>query len=105
MRFSRKKSDHVLVIGIFQNPEVGRAVLRNLHRARFRRSAAIQASAKRRPQVRECGVSAIAGAAVAAVLGLGLGAFISWQREMLAEQSPGVLWLWLPGFALAGALA
>ena len=106
MRLWRKKRDHdVLVVGIFQNPETGRAVLKNLHRARFGRAAAIHASAGRRSRVEECGVSAIGGAAAASVVGLGIGAFIFWQRGILADYRPGVLALLLAAFALAGALS
>ena len=90
MRLWRKKRDHdVLVVGIFQSPETGRAVLKNLHRARFGRAAAIHASAGRRSRVEECGVSAIGGAAAASVVGLGIGAFIFWQRGILADYRPG----------------
>src|SRR5947207_873059 len=56
MRFWRKKAHRVLVVGIFQSVETGRAVLQNLHRARFRRAAAIHASAKGRQRVEEQGI-------------------------------------------------
>jgi len=106
MRLWRKKRDHdVLVVGIFQSPETGRAVLKNLHRARFGRAAAIHASAGRRSRVEKCGVSAIGGAAAASVVGLGIGAFIFWQRGILADYRLGGLALLLAAFALAGALS
>ena len=81
MRFWRKKGDRVLIVGIFQSVGIGRAVLRNLHRARFRRAAAIHASAKGRQRVEEHGISAIGGSTAASVLSVALGAFIFWQRE------------------------
>src|SRR5207245_2238193 len=40
MRFRRTKHDRVLVVGIFQSPKTGRAVLKSLHRTQFRRAAA-----------------------------------------------------------------
>ena len=105
MRLWRKKGDHdVLVVGIFQSPGIGRAVLKNLHQARFGRAAAIHASAGRRPRVEEYGVSAIGGATSASLVGLAIGAFIFWQRGILADYRPGVLAL-LAAFALAGALS
>src|SRR6266853_1560362 len=100
MRFRQTKDDRVLVVGIFQSPKTGRAVLRNLHRARFRRAAAIHAVAKGRPRVEENGVLAIGGAALV----LALGAFIFWQRGMLADYPPAGLALLFVAFALAGAL-
>ncbi len=105
MRFWRKNGDRVLVVGIFQSQGIGRAVLKNLHRARFRRVAAIHASAKRRPRVEEYGASAIGGAAAASAVALAIGACILWQREILADYRPGVLTLLLAAFALAGALS
>src|SRR6266487_1582582 len=104
MRFWRKKGDHVLVVGIFQSVETGRAVLQKLHRARFRRAAAIHASAKGRQRVEEHGISAIGGSGAASVLGLALGAFIFWERGMLADYRPAGLALLLAAFTLAGAI-
>jgi cyclic beta-1,2-glucan synthetase len=103
MRLWRKNDDRVLVVGIFQSPKTGRAVLKNLHRARFRRAAAIQASARGRPRVEEYAISAFGGSAGGSVLGLILGAFIFWQRGMLADYRPAALALLLAAFALAGA--
>jgi len=80
MRFWRKKGDRVLVVGIFQSVGTGRAVLQNLHRARFRRAAAIHASAKGRQRIEERGISAIGGSAAGSLLILALGAFIFWER-------------------------
>src|SRR6059036_2382157 len=105
MRLWRKNGHYVLVIGIFQSQGIGRAVLKNLHRARCRRAAAIHASAGGRPRVEECGVSAIGGAVAASVVGLAVGAFIFWQRGILADYGPGVLALLLAAFVLAGALS
>src|SRR5947207_4945127 len=105
MRFWPKKGDRVLVVGIFQSVGTGRAVLQNLHRARFRRAAAIHASAKGRRRVEEHGISVIAGSTAASVLGLALGAFIFWQHGMLADYRPVGLVLPFAAFALAGAIA
>src|SRR5213595_2330301 len=104
MRFWPKKGDRVLLVGIFQSVGAGRAVLQNLHRARFRRAAAIHASAKGRQRVEEHGISAIGGSTAASVLGLALGAFIFWQRGMLADYRPVGLVLPFAAFTLAGAI-
>jgi hypothetical protein len=104
MRLWRKKGDRVLVVGIFQSVGTGRAVLRNLHRARFRPAAAIHASAKGRQREEEHGISAIGGSAAASVLSLVLGVFIFWERGMLAEHRAPGLALLLAAFALAGAI-
>src|SRR5881398_2443187 len=103
MRFWRKKAHRVLVVGIFQSVGTGRAVLQNLHRARFRRAAAIHASAKGRQRVEEQGISAIGGSAAVSVLSLALGAFIFWERGTLGNYRPSELALVLAAFALAGA--
>ncbi|PYJ51455.1 MAG: hypothetical protein DME87_03265, partial [Verrucomicrobia bacterium] len=105
MKFRRKEGDRVLVVGIFQSPGIGQAVLKNLHRARFRRAAAIHASAGGRPRVEEYGVSAIGGATAALAAGLAIGAFTLWQRGILADFRPGMLAPLLAAFALAGALS
>ena len=104
MRFLRKKGNRVLVVGIFQRVGAVRAVLKNLHRARFRRAAAIHASAKGRQRVEEHGISAIGGSAGASVLSLVLGGFVFWQRGVLAGYRPADLALLLVAFAVAGAL-
>jgi len=93
------------VVGIFQSPEIGRAVLKNLHRGRFRRAAAVHLGARGRPRVEEHGISAIAGAAAASAIVVALGAFIFWQRGMLADYRPGGLAVLFVAFALAGALS
>src|SRR4029077_7165749 len=49
------------------------------------------------------GISAIRGSAAASILGLALGAFIFWQRGMLADYRVAALALLLAPFALAGA--
>jgi len=105
MRFRRREGDRVLVVGIFQSPGIGQAVLKSLHRARFRRAAAIHASAGGRPRVEEYGVSAIGGATAALAAGLAIGAFTLWQRGILADFRPGMLVPLLAAFALAGALS
>src|SRR5881628_3799418 len=104
MRFRRNKGDRVLVVGIFQSVGTGRSVLQNLHRARFRRAAAIHASAKGRQRVEEHGTSAIGGSVAASVLALAIGAFIFWQRGILVNYRPAGLALLLAAFALAGAV-
>ena len=104
MRFWRKRAHRVLVVGIFQSVGTGRAVLQNLHRAPFRRAAAIHASAKGRQRIEERGISAIGGSAAGSLLILALGAFIFWERGMLADYRPAGLVLLLAAFALAGAV-
>ena len=104
MRFWPKKGNRVLVVGIFQSVEVGRAVLQNLHRARFRRAAAIYASAKGRQRVEEHGISAIGGSAAALILSVVLGAFIFWARGMLGDNRPAGVALPLAAFAFGGAI-
>src|SRR5947208_7244878 len=103
MKLWRKNGDHVLVVGIFQSPGTGRAVLRNLHWARFGRTAAIHASVGGRPRVEEYGVSAIGGAAAA--VGVAIGTFIFWQCGILTDYRPTVLALLLAAFALASAVS
>src|SRR4029077_7226101 len=104
MRFWRKKGDRVLVVGIFQSVGVGRAVLQNLHRARFRRAAAIHASAKGRQRIEEHGISAIGGSVAASILSVVLGAFIFWSRGMLGDNRPAGVALPLAAFAFGGAI-
>ena len=104
MRFWPKKGNRVLVVGIFQSVEVGRAVLQNLHRARFRRAAAIYASAKGRQRVEEHGISAIGGSAAALILSVVLGAFIFWARGMLGDNRLAGVALPLAAFAFGGAI-
>src|SRR6266478_5495254 len=104
MRFLRKKGNCVLVVGIFQSFGAGRAVLQNLHRARFPRAAAIHVSAKGRQRVEEHGISAVGGWAAALILSVVLGVFILWARGMLADYRPGGLALLLAAFTLAGAI-
>jgi cyclic beta-1,2-glucan glucanotransferase len=105
MRLWWNNDDRVLVVGIFQSPGAGRAVLKNLYRAQFRRVAAIHTSAGGRTRVEEYGVSAVGGAAAASVLSLAIGEFISWQSGILADSRPGTLALLLAAFASAGALS
>ena len=104
MRFGRERTDHALVVGVFQNPKTGRAVLENLYRARFRRLIAIRASAKGRPRLEEAGRWPIRVALGAAFFGLALGALIVWQRGLLLDYGRGGTALLLFAFALAGAL-
>src|SRR4029434_8177058 len=99
MRFWRKKGDCVLVVGIFQSVGVGRSALQNLHRARFRRGAAIYASAKGRQRVEERGITAIGGSAAALILSVVLGAFIFWARGILGDNRPAGVALPLAAFA------
>ncbi|MGE5213398.1 MAG: GH36-type glycosyl hydrolase domain-containing protein [Nitrospirota bacterium] len=104
MRFWPKKGNRVLVVGIFQSLGVGRTVMQNLHRARFRRAAVIHASSKGRQRVEEPGISAISGSTAASILGLAVGAFIFWQRGMLTDYRLVGLVLLFAAFALAGAI-
>ena len=104
MRFWRKESDRVLVVGIFQSVGTARAVLQNLHRALFRRVGAVHASAKGRQRVEEYRISAIGGSAAASVLSLALGAFVLWQRGVLAYYRSTGLVLLLATFTLVGAI-
>src|SRR5882757_1794538 len=104
MRFWPKKGNRVLVVGIFQSVEVGRAVLQNLHRARFRRAAAIYSSAKGRQRVEERGISAIGGSAAALILSVVLGVFIFWARGMLGDNRLAGVALPLAAFAFGGAI-
>ena len=104
MRFWRKNRHRVLVVGVFQNPAAGRGVLKNLHRARFQRAAAIHASATGRPRTEERGVLGIGGAVAAAVIGLALGVVIFWQLGILPDHL-GMVGLLLTALALAGALS
>ena len=104
MRFWPKKDNRVLVVGIFQSAGARRAVLQNLHRARFRRAAAIYASAKGRQRVEEHGISAIGGSAAALILSVVLGIFIFWARGMLGDNRPVGVALPLAAFAFGGAI-
>jgi cyclic beta-1,2-glucan glucanotransferase len=104
MRFWPKKGNRVLVVGIFQSVGAARAVLQNLHRARFRRAAAIHASAKGRQRAEQHGISAIGGSAAALILGVALGAFILWARGMLGDNRPTQVALPLAAFAFGGAI-
>src|SRR6266542_2123365 len=104
MRFWPKKDNRVLVVGIFQSAGARRAVLQNLHRARFRRAAAIYASAKGRQRVEEHGISAIGGSAAALILSVVLGIFIFWARGMLGDNRPDEVALPLAAFAFGGAI-
>jgi cyclic beta-1,2-glucan synthetase len=105
MRFWRQKGDRVLVVGIFQSVGVGRAVLQNLHRARFRRAAAIYASVKGRHRIEEHGISAIGGSVAALILSVLLGAFIFWARGILGDNRPAGVALPLAAFAFGGAIS
>src|SRR5437667_3934024 len=104
MRPWRKNGDRCWVVCIFQSPRTGRAVLKNLYRAGFRRVAAIHAAGGR-PRVEKYGIPMIGGAAAASAFGLAMGAFIFWQRGILADYQPGMLALLLAAFALASALS
>src|SRR6476620_8541195 len=105
MRFWPKKGSRVLVVGIFQSVGPGRAVLRNLHRARFRRAAAIYASAKGRQRVEEPGISAIGGSAAVSIVSVVLGALIFWACGILGDNRPAGVALSLAAFAFGGAIA
>ena len=104
MRFWPKNGNRVLVVGIFQSAGAGRAVLQNLHRARFRRAAAIYASAKGRQRIEEHGISAIGGSAAALIVSVVLGALIFWACGMLGDNRPAGVALPLAAFAFGGAI-
>ncbi len=105
MRFRRRQGDRVLVVGIFQRPEIGRAVLKNLHRSGFRRAAAIYSSSAGRLRVDEHGISAVGAAIAASALGVAVGAIIFWEHEMVAHYRPVEVALLLTAFMMVGALA
>ena len=105
MRFRRTKDDRVLVVGIFQSSEIGRAVLKNLRRAGFRRAASIYCSPAGRLRVGEHGISTVGGAITASALSVAVGAIIFWERGMVAHYRPVELALVLIAFMLVGALA
>src|SRR6266496_3310485 len=102
MRLWQKNGDRVLLVGIFQSVGAGRSVLQNLHRARFRRGAAIYASAKGRQRVEEHGISAIGGSVAALILSVVFGAFILWARGMLGDYRAAGIALPLAAFAFGG---
>jgi cyclic beta-1,2-glucan synthetase len=105
MRFRRRKDDRVLVVGIFQSSEIGRAVLKNAHRAGFRRAAVIYASSTGRLRVGKPGLS-VAGAAITALaLSVAIGAVIFRERGVVAKYGPVGLALVLTALVLVGALA
>jgi len=104
MRFWSEKGNRVLVVGIFQSAGAGRAVLQNLHRARFRRAAAISASPKGRPRIEEHGISAIGGLAAGLIVSVVLGALIFWACGMLGGNRPVGVALLLAAFAFGGAI-
>src|SRR4051794_27771076 len=104
MRFRPKKDNRVLIVGIFQSAEAGRAVLQNLHRALFRRAAAIYASTQGRQRIEGQGISAIGGSAAGLIVSVLLGAFIFLtQRELEHNRSPAAV-LPLALFAVGGAI-
>src|SRR6476646_3208767 len=104
MTFWRKNGNRVLVVGIFQSAGAGRAVLHNLHRARFRRAAAIYASTKGRPRIAEHGISAIGGSAAASIAGIVLGTLVLWAGGILDGNQLTVVALLLAAFAIGGAI-
>src|ERR1039457_5709889 len=105
MRFRRRQGDRVLVVGIFQTPEIGRAVLKNLHRGGFRRAAAIYSSTAGRLRVDEHGISAVGAAIAASALSVAVGAIIFWERGIVTHYRAVELGLVLTAFMLLGALA
>ena len=105
MRFRRTKDDRVLVVGIFQSSEIGRAVLKNLRRAGFRRAASIYCSSAGRLSVGEYGILTVGAAITASALSVAVGAIIFRERGMVAHYRPVELALVLIAFMLVGALA
>jgi cellobiose phosphorylase len=104
MRFWPNEGNRVLVVGIFQSAGAARAVLQNLHHARFRRAAVIYASAKGRQRVQELGISAIGGSIAALLVSAVLGAFIFWARGTVWVNGPAGIALPLAAFAFGGAI-
>jgi hypothetical protein len=104
IRFQRTQVARVVHVAIFQQQETGRTVLRNLRRDGFGRSALLRASAS--GKLRESGVPAASEAAISAVIGLVVGAFLLW-REWLQTGPLSALGiaLILAGFVLGGVLA
>ncbi len=105
MRFPRTKDDLVLVVGIFQSGEIGRAVLKNLHRAGFRRSAALYSSSAGRLRVNKHGISVVGAMMATSALSLAVGAIIFREREMVTHYRPVELALVLTACMAVGALA
>src|ERR1019366_1928140 len=105
MRFRRTKDDRVLMVGIFQSPQIGRAVLKNFHRAGFRRAAAICSLSAGRLRVDEHGISAVGAVIAASALSAAVSAIIFWERGMITHYRPVSLALVLTAFMLIGALA
>src|SRR5207249_9029037 len=101
MRLWKKNGDRVLLVGVFQNLVTGRAVTKNLYRTGFRRVAAIHASAGGQSRVEKYGISTIDGAAAISAFSLATGAFMFWQRGILADYRPRVLELLLTAFTFA----
>src|SRR5262245_30795766 len=104
MRFWPKRGNRVLVVGIFQSAEAGRGILQNLRRARFRRIAAVYASAEGRRRIERRGISGFVGSAAGAILSVVLGVYIFWARGMLGDNRPTELALLLASFAFGGAI-
>src|SRR6476660_1840084 len=105
MRSRRAEDDQVLVVGIFQSPEIGRAVLKNLRRARFRRAAVVHRGTSGRPRIEKHRISAIVGAAAASAITVALGGVIYLQRGILADYRPGGVAVLFVAFALAIGLS
>ena len=103
MRFPQTKIGGAVFIAIFQSRETGRAVLRNLRRDGFARSALLHSSAS--GKLRESGISAAREATASAIIGLLIGSFVLWREWLRAgPMSTLEFALILAGFALAGAL-
>ncbi len=103
MKFSRTKMNGAVLVGIFQNREIGQSVLRNLQRNGFRRSAALHSSEN--GKLHETGVSSLKETTLTGLAGLLVGAFLLW-RQWLQVGPLMVLEiaLTLAGLALVGTL-
>jgi hypothetical protein len=96
IRFPRTQVESLVHVAIFQQEETGRTVLRNLRRDGFGRSALLRASAS--GKLRESGVSAVSEAAISAVIGLVVGAFLLWVEWLQRTPSQRGIALILAGF-------
>ena len=103
MIFQRTKVAGAVFVAIFQSPESGRAVLRNLRRDGFGRSSLLRSSAK--GKLRESRAQAAGEAAVWALIGLLIAAFLLWRDWLrIGPASILVIALILAGFALGAAI-
>ncbi len=106
MKFIRRRAERVVVIGFFESRETGSTAWKNLRRAGFRRSAAVQCSGAGEVRVEEFGISAERGAVGMALIGLLLG-MLSPLPRLIMEYAGAIsgMALSLAACGLAGGLA